>query len=68
MEHCFGVSGIVYNFNNQNLVTFEDKPVLAYINFETAAPTNSCFKPEQKKGVCCVLRYYTCFPPKSKNG
>ena len=24
MEHCSGVPGIVYNFNNQNLVTFED--------------------------------------------
>ena len=55
MEHCSGFSGIVYNFNNQNLVTFEDNlgykgnfPVIAYIDFETAAPTDSCFDPEQK--------------------
>ena len=56
MEHCFGVPGIVYNFNNQNLVTFEDNlgyksdlPVVAYIYFETTAPTDSCFDPKQKK-------------------
>ena len=24
MESCSGVPGIVYNFNNKNLVTFED--------------------------------------------
>ena len=48
MEHCSGVLGIVYNFNNQNLVTFEDNlgyksnlPVVAYIDFEMTAPTNS---------------------------
>ena len=56
MEHCSGVPGIVYSFNNQNLVTFEDNlgykgdlPVVVYINFETTAPTNSCFDPEEKK-------------------
>ena len=26
MEHCSGVPGIVYNFNNQKLATFEDNP------------------------------------------
>ena len=56
MEHCSGVPSIVSNFNNQNLVTFEDNlgykgnlPVAAYIDFETTAPTDSCFDPEQKK-------------------
>ena len=56
MEHCSDVPGIVYSFNNQNLVTFEDNlgykgdlPVVVYINFETTAPTNSCFDPEEKK-------------------
>ena len=56
MEHCSGVLGIVYNFNNQNLVTFEDNlgykgdlPVIAYISLETTASTDSCFDPEQKK-------------------
>ena len=56
MEHCFGVPGIVYNFNSQNLVTFEDNlgykgdlPVVVYIYFETTASTDSCFDPKQKK-------------------
>ena len=56
MEHCSGIPGIVYNFKNQNLMTFEDNlgykgdsAVVAYIDFETATPTDSCFDPEQKK-------------------
>ena len=24
MEHCSGIPGVIYNFNNQNLVSFED--------------------------------------------
>ena len=55
IEHCSGVPDIVYSFNNQNLVTFEDKlgykgdlPAVAYIDFETTAPTDNCFDPEQK--------------------
>ena len=64
MEHCSCVPGIVYNFNSQNLVTSEDNlgckgdlPVVAYIDFETTAPTDSCFEPKQKKGVCCIVCY-----------
>ena len=75
MEHCSGFPGIVYNFNNQNLVTFEDNlgykgnfPVIAYIDFETAAPTDSCFDPEQKRCLLCLIRYHTCFSSKIKNG
>ena len=73
MEHCSGVSGIVYDFNNQNLVTFEDNlgykgdlPVVAYIDLETTAPTDSCFDPAQKKmfGVSYVI--ILAFHPKLK--
>ena len=55
MEHCSGILVIVYSFNNQNQVTFEDNlgykgdfPAVAYIDFEITAPTDNCFDPEQK--------------------
>ena len=42
-----GQPGYVYNFNTQNLITFEenskykeDMPLVAYIDFETTAPTH----------------------------
>ena len=47
---------MIYNFNNKNLITFEDNfkskgdmPMAMYFDFETTAPTNNCFDPEQKK-------------------
>ena len=47
---------MVYNFNNQNLVTFEDNfkskgdlPFALYFDFETTAPTDNYFDPEQTK-------------------
>ena len=56
MKYCSGVPGIIYNFNNQNLVSFEDNsgykcdlPVVAYIDFETTAPTDVCFDSEEKQ-------------------
>ena len=52
MEGCSGVTGIVYNFNNKDLVTFEDNfsatgdlPMAIYFNHETAAPTDNYFDP-----------------------
>ena len=73
MEHCSGVPGIVYNFNNQNLVTFEDNlgykgdlPVVAYIHFEATAPTGSCFDPEQKKMFVVSYVIILAFHPKLK--
>ena len=75
MEHCSGVLGIVYNFNNQNLVTFEDNlgykgnlPVVAYTDFETTAPTDSCFDPEQKKMFVVSYVIILAFHPKIKMG
>ena len=75
MEHCSGVPGIVYNFNNQNLVTLEDNlglgykgdlPVVAYIDFEATAPTDSCFDSEQKKMFAVSYVIILAFHPKLK--
>ena len=56
IESCSGVPGIVYNFNNQNVVTFEDNfkctgdlPFALYFDFVTTAPTDNYFDPEQTK-------------------
>ena len=56
MENCSGRPGVVYNFNNQNLISYQnnfrakyDIPFAIYFDFETAAPTDNCLDPEQKK-------------------
>ena len=56
MKHCSGKPGIIYNFNNQSLVSYEDNfkakgdlPFCIYFDFETTAPTDNCLDPEQKK-------------------
>ena len=55
---------MVYNFNNQNLVTFEenlkhkgDLPMVVYLCYETTALTNNCLDPEQKEMfvVSCIM-------------
>ena len=73
MEHCSAFPGIDYNFNNQNLATFEDNldykgnlPVVVYIDFETTASTDSCFDPEQKKMFVVSYVLILAFHPKSK--
>ena len=55
IEKCSGIPGIVYNFNNQNLVTFEenskyksDLPMVIYFDRETTV-NDSCLDPEQKE-------------------
>ena len=62
--NCSGIPGVVYNFNNQNLITFEDNlkfkgdlPMAIYYDFETTAPTDNCFEPEQREVfvVSCVM-------------
>ena len=56
IENCTGKPGYVYNFNIQNILTFEenlkfklDIPLTAYNDFETTAPTDDCLDPESKK-------------------
>ena len=53
MENCLGVPGVIYNFNTQSLVSFEDNfhakgdlPFVIYFDFETTAPTDNCFDPK----------------------
>ena len=55
MGNCSGVPGVIYNSNTQCLISFEDNfhakgdlPFVIYFDFETAAPTDNCFDPEQK--------------------
>ena len=73
MENCSGVPGIVYNFNNQNLVTFEDNfkskgdlPFALYFDFETTSPTDNYFNPEQTKMLVVCYALIACFHPKLK--
>ena len=53
IESYSGVPGIIYNFNNKNLITFEDNfkskvdiTMVMYFDFEATAPTNNCFDPK----------------------
>ena len=55
-ENCTGLPGYVYNFNTQSLLKFEenlkykgDIPLVAYIDFETTAPTDECLNPKKRK-------------------
>ena len=56
MKHCSGKPGIIYNFTNQSLISYEDNfkskgdlRFAMYFDFETTAPTTECLDPEQKK-------------------
>ena len=55
-KNCIGQPGMIYNFNTQNLVFFEDNitykseiPLAAYIDFETTALTNFYLDPRYKE-------------------
>ena len=68
---CTGIPGIVYNFNNQNLVTYEDNlkykgdiPMTIYFDFETTVPTDSCYDPEQKEMFVISYIMMLCFHPR----
>ena len=56
IENGSGRLGVVYNFNNQNLISNQDNfhakgevPFVIYFDFETTAPTDNYLDPEQKK-------------------
>ena len=64
LRHCSGKPGVIYNFTNQSLVSYEDNfkakgdlPFCVYFDFQTTAPTGNCLDPEQKKmfGVSYVM-------------
>ena len=70
IENCAGQPGFVYNFNTQNLVTFEenlkfkrDIPFTAYIDFETTAPTDDCLDPEKNKMIAVSYVIIFAFQP-----
>ena len=56
MANCSGKPGVVYNFNNQNLISYQDNfhvkghlAFVIYFDFETTTPTDNCLDSEQKK-------------------
>ena len=56
IENCSSVPSVIYSFNNKNLIKFEDNfkykgdvSMATYFDFQTTAPTDNCFDPEQKK-------------------
>ena len=73
IESCSGTPGVVYNFNNQNLVTFEDNfksksdlSFALYFSFETTAPADNYFDPKQTKMFVVSYALIVCFHPKLK--
>ena len=71
IEKCSGIPGIAYNFTNQSLVTFEDNIgnkgdlyLVAYIDFETTAPTENFLNPEQNTMFVVSYTLIFAFHPK----
>ena len=71
IKKCLGIPGIVYNFTNQNLVSFEgnigskgDLPLVANMNFETTAPSEIFLTQEQKKMFVVSYTLIFAFHPK----
>ena len=68
-----GKPGFIYNFDTQNLLTFEqnlklkhDIPLTAYIDFETTAPTDDMLDPESNKMNAVSYAIIFAFHPKLK--
>ena len=68
--HCTGIPGVVYNFNNQNLVTYQDNlkhkgdiPITIYFDFETTAATDNCYDPGQTEMFVVSYVMILCFHP-----
>ena len=64
---------MIYNFNNQNLISYQDNfrakgdiPFVIYFDFETAAPTDNYFDPEQKKMFVVSYVMVVAFHPELK--
>ena len=72
-KNCSGRPGVVYNFNNQNLISYQDNfhtkgdvPFVVYFDFETTAPTDNCLDPEQKKMFVVSHVMIVAFHPRIK--
>ena len=62
LENCSGKPGVIYNFNNQCLISYQDNfknkgdlPLSIYVDFETTVPTDNQLDPEQK--IMFVVSY-----------
>ena len=73
MQNCSGRAGVNYNFNNQNLISYQDNfhakgdvPFVIYFDFETTAPTDTCLDPEQKKMFVVSYVMIVAFHPELK--
>ena len=73
MANCSGRPGVVYNFNNQNLISYQDNfcakvnvPFVIYFDFETTAPTDNCLDPKQKKMFVVLYVMIVAFNPELK--
>ena len=69
IKYCSGKPGIVYDFNIQNVVSFEDNlkykgdiPLCAYADFETTAPTDDYQNPENRSmfavSYCIIFAWH----------
>ena len=69
IKNCSGKPGLIYDFNIQNLVSFEDNlkhkgdiPLCAYADFETTAPTDDYQNPENRSmfavSYCIVFAWH----------
>ena len=70
-RNCSGIPGVIYNFNNQNLISYQDNfnakgdvPFVVYFDFETAAPTFNFLDPEQQKMFVVSYIMVVAFHPK----
>ena len=70
-KNCSGIPGIVYNFNNQNLISYQDNfnakvdvPFVIYFHFETNAPTFNFSDQEQQKMFVVSYVMIVAFHPK----
>ena len=70
-KNCSGIPGIVYNFNNKNLISYQDNfnakgdvLFVIYFDFETTAPTFNIADPEQTKMFVVLYVMIVAFHPK----
>ena len=70
-KNCSGIEGIVYNFNNQNLISYQDNfnakgdvPFVVYFEFENTSPTFNFGDPEQNKMFVVSYVMIVAFHPK----
>ena len=73
ISNCSGAPGVIYNFNNQTLISYQDNfcakgdiPFVISFDFETTAPTDNGFDPEQKKVFFVSYVMIAAFHPELK--